>query len=156
MKELGFSKKDNYSRCINSATYSLAMREHSRLELLNKLKSKPFSEGVNLNELLNELEEKDYLNEERFVESYIRSRSRKGYGPVKIKSELTQKGLIESVIKSSLEKSKINWYELAYLQREKKFSSELPTDYKDKVKQMRYLFNRGFNTEQINSSFDAG
>jgi len=153
MKSLGFSIKDNYSRCLNSATYSLAMREHSRQEIYNKLKKKPFSEGVDLDLLLNELEEKDYLNEDRFLESYIRSRSQRGYGPVKIKHELKQKGLSDSQISSFITDCNIEWYELANSQRIKKFGDELPQEYKDKVKQMRYLFNRGFSTEQINACF---
>lgn len=153
MKSLGFSIKDNYSRCLNSATYSLAMREHSRQEIYNKLKKKPFSEGVDLDLLLNELEEKDYLNEDRFLESYIRSRSQRGYGPVKIKHELKQKGLSEPQISSFITDCNIEWYKLANSQRVKKFGDELPQEYKDKVKQMRYLFNRGFSTEQINACF---
>ena len=57
MSSLGFSKRSNYSRCKNSAIYSLAMREHSRQELYKKLTQKEYSEDVDLDKLLDELEE---------------------------------------------------------------------------------------------------
>jgi len=80
MSKLGFSTRDNHARCKNSAIYSLAMREHSRLELHNKLQKKDYADGVDINKLLDELEENDYLNEERFAESYIRHRASRGFG----------------------------------------------------------------------------
>lgn len=154
MEKSGFTKQDNASHCLNSATYSLAMREHSRLELHNKLKNKPFSDGVDLDALLNKLEEDDYLNEDRFVESYIRMRSQKGYGPVKITNELKNKGISPQVISNFMNRSNVDWFELAKKQREKKFGFLIPKEYKDKAKQMRFLFNRGFSTDHLNACFD--
>ena len=55
--KLGFKKRDNYTRCKNSAIYSLAMREHSRKEIRNKLALKTYIEGVDVDKLLNELED---------------------------------------------------------------------------------------------------
>ena len=113
MSKLGFRPKDNYTRCKNSAIYSLAMREHSRKELHDKLKTKEYVEGVDIDELLNELEENNYLNEERFVESYIRYRASRGFGSVKISSELQLRGITSSTISIGLKDAEADWYQIA-------------------------------------------
>ena len=149
MSRLAFTKKSNYSRCLNSAIYSLAMREHSRYELTQKLKSKDFSEGVDINALLDELEENNYLNEERFAESFIRYKSSRGQGLLKISNELKKRGLSNSLIQSALGDAQVNWSNLAHEQLMKKFGGNKPEDYKEKTRQMRFLSTRGFPTDII-------
>ena len=149
MSKLVFSKKDNYTRCKNSAIYSLAMREHSRKELYNKLQKKEYVEGVDLEKLLDELEESNYLNEQRFTESFIRYRASRGQGPVKISSELYSRGIINSVINESINVSEIDWFDLALKQLEKKYGYDKSCDYKEKSKRMRFLISRGFTSEII-------
>ena len=149
MSSLAFSKKDNYSRCMNSAVYFLAMREHSRQEIYNKLSQKDFSEGVDIDLLLDELEENNYLNEQRFTESFIRSRAQRGQGLLKITNELRRRGIDSELIQQALNELEIDWYKLAGEQRIKKFGEELPKDYKEKARQMRFLSGRGFDSEII-------
>ncbi len=149
MSKLGFTKRDNYTRCKNSAIYSLAMREHSRKELYQKLQKKEYIEGVDLDALLNELEEKKYLCEERFTESYIRYRASRGQGSNKISSELNDRGIKSAMIKEALETAEVDWYELAKQQLEKKFGHSKAIDYKEKVKRMRFLSMRGFSNDVI-------
>jgi len=151
MSKLTFSKKDNYSRCMNSAIYSLAMREHSRQEIYKKISRKEFSEGVDINLLLDELEENNYLNEQRFTESFIRSRAQRGQGLLKISNELRQRGINSELINQGLSELDIDWYELASEQRMKKFGENIPEDYKEKARQMRFLSGRGFDSEIIRS-----
>ncbi len=149
MNNLGFSKKDNYSRCKNSAIYSLAMREHSRQEILNKLKRKEFSKEVDLNKLLDELEGKDYLSDQRFAESFIRYQSGRGQGSLKISNELKKRGVNTTLINTSLHEADVDWYQLAKEQYTKKFGDEKPENFKEKAKQMRFLSGRGFDFEII-------
>ena len=149
VSKLGFSTKDNYTRCKNSAIYSLAMREHSRRELHNKLKTKEYVEGVDIDELLNELEEKDYLNEDRFTESYIRYRASRGFGSIKISSELQIRGIRQSQIHIALMEAEVDWYKLAEEQQEKKFGKTKSLDFKEKAKRMRFLSTRGFSNDVI-------
>ena len=149
MSKLGFSKKDNYSRCKNSAIYSLAMREHSRQELYKKLIQKEYSEDVDLNKLLDELEENDYLSDQRFAESFIRYRVSRGQGKVKITNDLKMRGVSTSLINQSIQQADTDWFALASQLRKKKYGEKIPHDYKEKVKQMRFLFSRGFDAEMI-------
>jgi len=150
--KLGFKKRSNYDRCKNSAIYSLAMREHSRLEITNKLKTKDYVEGVDLEKLLNELEESNYLNEARFVESFIRYRCGRGQGIIKISNDLRQRGIKASMISHAMLEADIDWFQLAKEQREKKFGVNKPEEYKEKTRQMRFLSGRGFDTDSIMQS----
>ncbi len=154
MSKLGFNKRDNQTRCMNSAIYSLAMREHSRKELFDKLKRKDFSENVDLEALLDELEENNYLNEERFVESFIRSRIARGQGSVKIRNDLRQRGISTSLINIAMQEARVDWFVLASEQRKKKFGKNKPVDFKEKARQMRFLSSRGFGAEVIRAVVD--
>ena len=151
MGQFGFTPKDNYTRCKNSAIYSLAMREHSRLEIYNKLQKKTYVDGVDIDKLLDELEENNYLNEQRFTESFIRYRASRGQGPIKIFSELYARGINKALANESMIDSEINWFDIAIQQLEKKFGKSKSNDYKEKSKRMRFLSGRGFSGEIIHS-----
>ena len=149
MSKLGFSKQSNYSRCKNSAIYSLAMREHSRQELHKKLIQKEYSEDVDLNKLLDELEECGYQSDQRFTESFIRYRITRGQGKVKISNDLKMRGVSASLINKSIQQADADWFALARQLREKKYGENIPDDYKERAKQMRFLSSRGFDAEMI-------
>jgi len=149
MSKLGFSKQSNYSRCKNSAIYSLAMREHSRQELHKKLIQKEYSEDVDLNKLLDELEECGYQSDQRFTESFIRYRVSRGQGKVKISNDLKMRGVSASLINKSIQQADADWFALARQLREKKYGENIPDDYKERAKQMRFLSSRGFDAEMI-------
>ena len=149
MSKLGFSKQSNYSRCKNSAIYSLAMREHSRQELHKKLIQKEYSEDVDLNKLLDELEECGYQSDQRFTESFIRYRVSRGQGKVKISNDLKMRGVSASLVNKSIQQADVDWFALASQLREKKYGENIPDDYKERAKQMRFLSSRGFDAEMI-------
>ncbi|MCL4108319.1 UNVERIFIED_CONTAM: hypothetical protein GTU68_065347 [Idotea baltica] len=127
------------------------MREHSRLELFRKLQKKDYVEGVDVEKLLDELEENNYLNEERFTESFIRYRASRGQGSGKISSELNSRGIKSQLISNALQNCDVNWFDLALEQLEKKFGKTKSQDYKEKCKKMRFLSSRGFSAEIIHS-----
>ena len=151
MSKLGFTKRDNYTRCKNSAIYSLAMREHSRKELHQKLQKKEYVEGVDIDQLLNELEKSNYLCEERFTESFIRYRVSRGQGSMKISSELNNRGITTLMISRALAVAEVDWFKIAKDQLEKKFGKSKSADYKEKAKRMRFLSMRGFTSDVIRS-----
>jgi regulatory protein len=53
------------------------------------------------------------------------------------------------MIQSAMQEAEIDWFQLAKEQREKKFGLKKPKDFKEKARQMRFLFGRGFETETI-------
>ncbi|MBN2689768.1 MAG: regulatory protein RecX [Gammaproteobacteria bacterium] len=129
----------------------LARREHSRLELERKLLAKDF----NLQEVsvvLDDLIAQNLQSDERFAESYIHSRSNKGFGPLKIAEELKQRGVNQTIYQQFLDEQ--DWHQLACQVRIKKFGKSLPSDFVLRAKQMNFLQYRGFAGEQIRAVMD--
>jgi regulatory protein len=126
----------------------LALREYGQKELINKLRSKGFSDEIS-SSVVERLTEDGLQNDSRFIESFIRSRIKQGKGQLKITQELEQKNLPSQSIFSALNNLDMNWIELAHEVRIKKFGNNLPDDFNKKAKQIRFLQSRGFENEII-------
>ena len=126
----------------------LALREYGQKELINKLRSKGFSDEIS-SSVVERLTEDGLQNDSRFIESFIRSRIKQGKGQLKITQELEQKNLPSKSIYSALDNLDMNWLELAHEVRIKKFGNNLPADFNKKAKQIRFLQSRGFENEII-------
>ena len=132
----------------NKALDLVSRREHSRHELRQKL-NKRFPETMPIiEEALDKLVLNNILDDERFVEMYLNARARKGFGPKKIEMELYSKKVDSILIGSAIEAYE-SWTENAENELKKKFKGIKPTDYKSKMKQKQFLFNRGFSTQII-------
>ncbi|MEM7097024.1 MAG: regulatory protein RecX [Pseudomonadota bacterium] len=97
-----------------------------------------------LDRLIEELIESDLLSDERFAESLIRSRLRRGYGPVYVRQELRQKGVNPQASAQHLEQAQTMWFGAAEEQIERRFphACEHPEDW---AKAARFLQRRGFD-----------
>ena len=127
----------------------LARREHSRLELYQKLKQKKFEPNI-INAELDKLSDEGLQSDERFAEAFLRSRIDKGKGPNIILSELLQRGVDELLVSNVLESiSEGQWCEVAYETMNKKLGNESELDYDKQLKLMKFLNNRGFTRSQI-------
>ena len=126
----------------------LSRREHSYRELFDKLKLRDFdTDDITL--ALDKLQSENLLNDERFTESYVHYRMQKGFGPLRIKKELSDKGVDSELIQNQIAKYDAVWFELMEKQRNRKFGEEIPADYKEKMKQARFLQNKGFSPESV-------
>jgi len=137
------------SRSINEVAIGLlSRREHSILEIKRKLKQKSF-EDDEIEQVVQRLLENNLLSEERFTESYINMRKRKGYGPVRIAQELRQRGVDTDFFESFLDRSNVEWRHVMQRQHEKKYGNELVDEYAEKVKRAKYLQGRGFPLDWV-------
>lgn len=126
----------------------LARREHSRLELKQKLQMRGFAaEAVAL--VLDELEAQGWQSDLRFAQQYVRSRIARGYGERHIRSELMKRGVASEVVSEVLSASVEFWQEQLTQVWASHFSGHKPTDYPDQLKQMGFLQRRGFTESQI-------
>ncbi len=124
----------------------LSLREHSRQELERKLK--PFEETPGeLAEALDFLQAKDFINEQRVVESVVNSRSRK-LGASRVRQELQAKGLPAEAIAEAVQAMRSTELERAREVWRKKFG-EAPQDAAARAKQIRFLVSRGFAPEVV-------
>ena len=132
----------------NSALNLLANREHTKFELQCKLVAKGF-EAREIAIVVQELEKQGLQSDKRFVESYVAMRSKRGFGPIRIRAELCERGVDQELIEQFLSDRKSIWVELAENTRSKKFGREIPGDLREQAKQMRYLYYKGFDSDLI-------
>lgn len=126
----------------------LARREHSASELLQKLKKREHAEDDILKAIA-ELQADNLQSDARFTESFVNQRVNAGNGPIKIRHELRQKGVDEELVDAYLEPFQGGWSERMSELRMRKFGVEIPDEYVLKMKQARFLQNRGFSPESV-------
>ena len=152
------SRRSGYARLLDRAIRILVMRDHSEQELRRKLAAPVMSKNgpEALDVTPEELEqvvawciENRYLDDNRFVGQFIASRSRKGYGPARIRQELSQKGIARQVVDQAMRECDIDWVSLARAQAQRKYGEPLPSAFAEKVKIQRFLLYRGYLMEDI-------
>ena len=142
---------DAFKVVYNKALDIISRREHSQKELTGKLLNK-FSEEEIVNSVINNLVQKNLLNDTRYSEAYVVSRKRKGFGPKKIMYELISRGVIENIAYEAIE-NEGGWKDAALKAFNKKFKKGKAMDFKELNKQKTFLQNRGFSFEEIDSVF---
>ncbi|TEU30358.1 regulatory protein RecX [Alkanindiges illinoisensis] len=131
-------------RLRSTAFALLAKREHSKQELKSKLLLYGAS-PEELEPLLAELTGNDYQSDERMAGMLVRANMRKGRGPARIQQELKKHHIEAELAEEDIEQ--VNWLQQAMELRMRKFGEELPTEQKEKVRQVRFLQYRGFNLD---------
>ena len=130
----------------------LARREHGHVELARKLLQRG-ADAQMIEVELQRLTEDGLLSEERYLESYIRSRANASRGPMLIREELIQRGLDRSEVEQALRAAEIDWDENMRDLWQRRFAGQI-TDLKDKAKQSRFLAQRGYAVEAIRRLLD--
>ena len=131
-----------------AAVRLLAPREHSQLELRRKLLKRDHAPDI-IEEVLQRLEGHGLLSDERFVEQYIAMRKRKGYGPVRIRQELRERGINDTMIHEWMDERDDEWRVIMKQVVEKKFSVLVTAEYKEQARLARFLEYRGFPNYMI-------
>lgn len=124
----------------------LSMREHSRAELARKL-ARYADESDDVPALLDALEAASFLSAERFSDSLVNRRQAR-FGNQRIFAELRSHGLDEDqidAVKTGLLESEEHRASEVLL---RKFA-RAATDQQDRIKQMRFLQQRGFSGKAI-------
>ncbi|MFP2507427.1 regulatory protein RecX [Enterobacteriaceae bacterium RIT711] len=158
------SRRSPYSRLLDKATRILAMRDHSEQELRRKLSAQPTFPGKpkteedpftpeDIEKVIAWCYEHRWLDDAQFASRFIASRSRKGYGPQRIRQELQGKGIARDLSEAAMENCEIDWQEMARDIAERKFGEQLPTEWKERAKVQRYLQYRGFYMEDIQAVY---
>jgi regulatory protein len=142
------------SKIRNYAISLLARREHTKVELQRKLIAKGFANDE-ATKIIQDLGQQGLQSDKRFVESYIAMRCNRGFGPIKIKMELCERGVDQELIEQFLQEYKSIWFELVQTIRYKKFGKEIPSDLQEQAKQMRYLYYKGFDADLIRKILKA-
>ena len=139
---------DNLVAIRRTAMDLLARREHGRVELTRKLLQRGACPEM-IDVALDRLTEDNLLSESLYLEIYISYLARSGYGPLRIREELNQRGLARSDIEQALRECGFNWQEQLEDTWRRKFSGQLPEDARERARQGRFLSYRGYPLDMV-------
>ena len=126
----------------------LSRREHTQAELRQKLQRKAFS-SEEIDQTLSDLTAEGLQSDAVFAERYLQLRHQKGYGPLRIRQELKQKGVSAEAIEAAFDAAEIDWRDSLQQLYDSRFVVSDAIDYPQKMKQARFLQNRGFSPESV-------
>ena len=150
--------KEEYLAAYAHGLRLLGNREHSEIELLNKLKKK--ASAALSQKVISELVADGYCSNERFAEACCRSRVSRGFGPRYIARELRAKGVDRALIERALNQFSDKWpcilregienklLKLGY-SRSERCTAETLEDPVIKGKIVSSLERKGFDVAQI-------
>ena len=124
----------------------LARREYTRHGLALRLKQETAA-CVGLEALLDQLEGQGYLSDRRAAEALLRKHAER-HGVLRLRQDFQQQGVPAAIALSLLEVARARELQGARTVWARKFS-QLPATGEDRVRQMRYLANRGFSRSTI-------
>lgn len=136
----------------NKALDLLSRREYSLKELEQRLYK--YSDDVDkINEVLQTLVEQNLLSDERYIENFIASKSKK-YGSLKLKyllnSKVSDRELVDEIYKNST----TNELDTAHDLLLRKYGAP-PENQNERAKYLRFLLSRGFSMSMALSAIKA-
>lgn len=135
----------------------LGRRDHSRKELQTKAYRKGFT-GDFVTEILDELEQKNYVDDQKFAGKFISDKLEfNSWGPFKIKSELQKKGVKASVADNLIrerfgEEDICESMKQLIIKKKNRFQRE--PEEKRRKKVFDFLMRKGYNSNSILSYMD--
>ena len=166
-------RASDFSKFYNRALEFTLMRPHSSKEVRDYLKRKTLDRKVRVKNqktgeyktvlkqgydqslvepVYKRLEERGYINDRRFAETWVENRNiTKGSSFKKLRLELAQKGISQSVIEEVLAETDRD--DVAEL---RKIIARKAKKYPDEQKLIQYLMRQGFNYSDILDELSAG
>lgn len=131
----------------------LARREHAASELERKLGQRGWP-GDEIVSIIAELDSEGLQSDSRFAESFARQRAERHYGPMRIRSELRQRGLDAALIEQALDALDVDFQALAreFYQRRYGRRGGAPDhcqDYRERARRYQAMSRRGFDSEHL-------
>ena len=154
---MSFNKPIKHATDINavkrSAFWHLSRRDHSEHELRIKLARKTENQQW-IDTVISECYEYGYLDDDRFIESFIRSAQNKGYGVNRIQRDLQLKGISNNQCALHFQHSEFDYIDSATQQLHKRYHERIENAHL-KQKVMVFLQNKGHTFEHIFSAIES-
>lgn len=140
----------------NYAVYLLSYADRSKNEIRERLRKKQYPRQV-IQEVIRYLEEKEFLNDQKFAREFTSSKIRKGFSYKKIEYLLRQKRVDENIITRTLRDifSQVDEKKMAteLLHRKKYLPLKKGLKPEDRIKKLsriyRFLSSHGFSSSTI-------
>ena len=142
------------SKVRSKALGFLSRREYSEKELKMKLMARGCDKEI-AESVVARLKQENLVCDVRFAKALVNVRVRRGYGPLKISSELQDRGVEIDVVNELLQQQNGEWEsQIAKVIQNKygEMQMHLPDDW---VKRANFLQQRGFTLAQIQSVMGA-
>ncbi len=133
-----------------------AYQERCPWDVQRKLAEKGI-QGEQASQLIQELIDEEYINEERYARSFCRGKFRmKKWGKSRIQRELKMRQIPEKLITIGLsEIDPVEYYDTLLTQTEKKWEQTKESDlFKKKYKISQYLMSKGFEYDLIKEAIE--
>ncbi len=137
---------EEYEKTLKYVLNILNRKDYTEFELRNKLETKNFDAEV-VSNVISHLRNKNFINDERYVENYIYFRLNAGYGKFKIRYELKSRGIDEELIDKHLNTACEK--ESAERLFESRYNS-FRNKKNGKIKMFSFFERRGYSYETIN------
>ncbi|WP_460709362.1 regulatory protein RecX [Lysobacter terrae] len=132
----------------------LTRREHSRKELTRKLTSRGM-DAAEVESAVAKLAHDGWQNDIRFAESLVRARASGGYGPARIRAELSTHGLDREAIAAALDTFHGDWAEIASDLVRRRYGPVAALDLNQRRKAADFLLRRGFDAASARAAIRA-
>jgi regulatory protein len=152
------NRSENYQAVRHYFLKLFGRRAHTRKELQRKSRKKDF-EDTAVERVLDELEEKGWIDHDAFAQSFISDKySLNQWGPLKIARALQQKGIDRTTAQRLTDQyfKSVDLFETfskLVAKNSYKFNKE-SKQYKKRKKVFDYLHRKGYHTQQINTHID--
>jgi regulatory protein len=134
-----------------AALVQLSRRDFATPELAGKLTGQGYA-AEPVAEVVASLAEERMLDDARYAANYVAWHAGRGQGPLRIRQDLLSAGLPPELVAQALA-SGPDFAALCREARARRFGSELPSDWKERARQARFLQYRGFSSDHIRSAF---
>jgi regulatory protein len=110
-----------------------------------------FADQDQVETVLDSLQAHGWLDERRFVEQFIRQRSGRGQGPLRIRAELRQRGIADDLVDALLLDDETDWATRLRAAAGARFGDAPPADERERARRARFLEQRGFPAALVRS-----
>lgn len=131
-----------------------AFQERCESEVRKKLTTMPCSVAQR-DEIIRRLREHDFLNDQRYVETFVRSKIHEQWGKLKIRQALHAKSVDAQLIDEYLDAIDEDDYKKMLGDAIDKWKRQHKAEENDKPKLFRYLLTRGFSTSEVMDALKA-
>lgn len=139
------------SKIKNYFYFLLARKECSIKEIKDKGTKKYPNNENDVDEIICELINNNYLSDDRYMEMMVRSKYESNYGSIRIKMFLKEKGIYGDKLIEELDN--YDFYEKAKEIRNNRFHNLDISDFKQLQKSKNYLLRRGFTYDEVSYAF---
>lgn len=129
------------------AIRALSRREHSARELTAKLTHRGV-DSHDAHRVVDALGDAGWQSDARYAGLVTRARIEQGYGPLRIRAELSSRGVDAALIQEALDDAAPDWSAIAMRVHGRRHG-QAPATPKERASQYRFLAGRGFTSAQI-------